>query len=948
MAEQTSCLAVIIDSSGAQKNTETLASSLAKLTQAGQKAADGAGKVTRATQEESESLHQLLARIDPVNAALNKLDQQQQQLAKFKSKGFLDEDDFDLYSKKIDAARDHLTGMSDQLLKTGQSSKQAAWAMRMIPAQMTDIVVGLSTGQSPFMVLMQQGGQLKDMFGGIGPAIKGVGGYVMGLVNPFTLGAAAVGTLGLAYYQGQQEEEAFQQSLILTGNQVGKTAGQLSDMARNVSLATGSTQGAAADVLNQLVSAGNIAGDSLQKVAGSIVNMSNITGQATTQMVSDFESIAENPVQAISKLNDQYHFLTLATYNQIKALADEGNQQDAAKVATDTYANAVNSRAKDISNNLNALGQTWSFVAKQALGAWDAMEGIGRKDTIQDQISKVQSEINELSNPTVSIRFMAGADAKRLDALKKQLSILQGQATTENTLNDIISKHDQQQQDGIKAQQFINNLQDQSLSNAQKRTKEQNQLTEALKKTRAAGIVISASEEATLRQNIDDKYKDPSQPKQSQGRAYSEDAGTKLIDQLNQQHAALVAQVDATQKLGSAQQELVKWQTKLDGLTKKQNLTTDEKSLLANQNKITSLYKANALEEQTQQAKAEAKKIFDYQTQLDQQLQTARNANSAKFAGLGMGDLEAGRIKYLQDLQNKQDSDSQALLDKRDRGDLTESGYQSELASLKSYYQQRAQIAHDGFALEDSYRQDWQKGFMSGLQNSVDASSDMYSQMASLAQTTYSGMASSLANFVVTGKANFKDFTRSVIADLAQIEAKRALAGLATSLIPSLATSAIIPGSISGASIGGSGALGLSTSYTSYLQGGYDGGGFTGEGGKYDPAGIVHKGEFVFTKEATSRIGKDNLAKLMKGYSSGGYVGAPTAPLSSKRQQSGESGVVINGGINVNIDSNGKASATSTADGQGIAKQIQSAVVNTINEQATKQGTPLWRAIKGR
>ncbi|KYP94925.1 hypothetical protein WB67_08870 [bacteria symbiont BFo2 of Frankliniella occidentalis] len=151
----------------------------------------------------------------------------------------------------------------------------------------------------------------------------------MGLVNPFTLGAAAVAGLELAYYQGQQEQEAFQQSLILTGNQVGKTAGQLSDMARNVSLATGSTQGAADEVLNQLVSAGNITGDSLEKVAGSIVNMSSVTGLATTQMVSDFESIAEDPVQAISKLNDQYHFLTLATYNQIKALADEGNQQDA-------------------------------------------------------------------------------------------------------------------------------------------------------------------------------------------------------------------------------------------------------------------------------------------------------------------------------------------------------------------------------------------------------------------------------------------------------------------------------------------------------------------------------------------------------------------------------------------------------------------------------------------
>ncbi|MBX9264771.1 phage tail length tape measure family protein, partial [Klebsiella pneumoniae] len=95
-----------------------------------------------------------------------------------------------------------------QLGKTSQSAAQTANAMRMIPAQMTDIVVGLSTGQSPFMVLMQQGGQLKDMFGGIGPAIKGVGTYVMGLVNPYSVAAASVGLLTYAVYQNRQEIDA--------------------------------------------------------------------------------------------------------------------------------------------------------------------------------------------------------------------------------------------------------------------------------------------------------------------------------------------------------------------------------------------------------------------------------------------------------------------------------------------------------------------------------------------------------------------------------------------------------------------------------------------------------------------------------------------------------------------------------------------------------------------
>lgn len=208
MTEQTSRLAIIIDSSGAEKQADNLATALVKMTQAGDRASTSAGKVTKATDEEKQALSELLDRIDPVNAALNKLDKQQQDLAKFKSKGMVDTDTFELYSKRIEETRNKLTGFSDDLKKTGQSAAQTAFAMRMIPAQMTDIVVGLSTGQSPFMVLMQQGGQLKDMFGGIIPAIKGVSTYVMGLVNPYTVAAGAVGLLTYAVYQNRLEIEA--------------------------------------------------------------------------------------------------------------------------------------------------------------------------------------------------------------------------------------------------------------------------------------------------------------------------------------------------------------------------------------------------------------------------------------------------------------------------------------------------------------------------------------------------------------------------------------------------------------------------------------------------------------------------------------------------------------------------------------------------------------------
>ncbi|WP_241609357.1 phage tail tape measure protein [Rosenbergiella australiborealis] len=943
MAEQTSRLAVIIDSSGAQKNTETLASSLAKLTQAGQKAADGAGKVTKATQDESHALSQLLDRIDPVNAALNKLDQQQQQLAKFKAKGFLDTDTFDAYSKKIDDARSRLGQMSEQLVKTGQSSKQAAWAMRMIPAQMTDIVVGLSTGQSPFMVLMQQGGQLKDMFGGIGPAIRGVGGYVMGLASPFTIAAGAVAAYGLAFHQAQEEMDALNKSANTLNNVSGLNLTQITALAHSAS-ALGVSYGDAISAVGSLTQSLSTNADMYPQIIKASSDYANASGQDLNSVVGMFSQLSDSSGKSIDQLDDKLGFLTAAQRKQIDAALEGGNTADAQRQAFSALSDKLGELTTKLNQGATGWNNFWHSLGSGASNSWEVFKEIAGGDYLDNaDIRKYQQRTQQRSNAMSSGTWTS--DNEQHYQMLNDTPIIKAYVSQLSNLGDAQKK--------LQEQSYLKQLNTDLSNNADAITKARealakldSQFKQQPKNIQEQGRSDYLALRAKYSQNLADAESAAAKKDKAPAtKAYSEDAGTKLIDQLNQQHAALVAQVDATQKLGSAQQELVKWQTKLDGLTKKKNLTADDKSLLANQNKITSLYKANALEEQTQQAKAEAKKIFDYQTQLDQQLQTARNANSAKFAGLGMGDLEAGRIKYLQDLQNKQDSDSQALLDKRDRGDLTESGYQSELASLKSYYQQRAQIAHDGFSLENSYRQDWQKGFMSGLQNSIDASSDMYSQMASLAQTTYDGMASSLANFVVTGKANFKDFTRSVIADLAQIEAKRALAGLATSLLGGVSSlfSPSVAGN-AGTALSGNGALGLSTSFADYAT-------KNAKGGVYDsPSLSAYSNQvysspklFAFAKGAGvfGEAGPEAIMPLTRGKN--GSLG-----VRAIGDQSSTGGDINLGGIVVNVDSNGKASSGSSTDGQGIGKQIQSAVINTINEQATKQGTPLWRAIKGR
>ena len=130
--------------------------------------------------------------------------------------------------------------------KVGMSAAQTANAMRTVPAQFTDIVVSLQSGQAPLTVLLQQGGQLKDMFGGAGNAAKALGSYVLGLVNPFTVAAAAVAALGAAYYQGSKEQDAFVKAIVLTGNASGMTTSQLHDYARQIDAVIGTQAQAAA------------------------------------------------------------------------------------------------------------------------------------------------------------------------------------------------------------------------------------------------------------------------------------------------------------------------------------------------------------------------------------------------------------------------------------------------------------------------------------------------------------------------------------------------------------------------------------------------------------------------------------------------------------------------------------------------------------------------------
>ncbi|WP_444756558.1 phage tail tape measure C-terminal domain-containing protein [Pseudomonas sp. A014] len=141
-------------------------------------------------------------------------------------------------------------------------------------------------------------------------------------------------------------------------------------------------------------------------------------------------------------------------------------------------------------------------------------------------------------------------------------------------------------------------------------------------------------------------------------------------------------------------------------------------------------------------------------------------------------------------------------------------------------------------------------------------------------------MEDGIVQFVKTGKLSFKDFADQVVSDLIRIQVRQAAAGFLGSALGFLG--------------GGSQALGQGT-MTGFSEsippGTFSSGGYTGDGGKYQPMGVVHGGEFVLRKEVVAQPGmRHYLDRLnQNGYAEGGFatpLKPPIAPSGAMQSSS--------------------------------------------------------------
>lgn len=356
----------------------------------------------------------------------------------------------------------------------------------------------------------------------------------------------------------------------------------------------------------------------------------------------------------------------------------------------------------------------------------------------------------------------------------------------------------------------------------------------------------------------------------SQNATYSESAAQKMLSSLKEQQMVLIQQRDTSSSLGSQQQALVKWEQQLADIKSKKTLTADQKSLLANAELITLEMKRNAEIEKTIQHREAEVKIASFHKQMMEEAEQAQKRYNQTIEMAGMGTLAQGRMQERFQIEaefERKQADLQKQFQDKSTG-MTKAMYDEETQFISSQLQARLAMLEDFHVKQDAMRGNWTLGVHMALQNYADNARD-YSQQAegfitNSLQNITSGSADALTDIVTNSKNAFDaigdffaDLSKSIIKDLIRIAIQAQITNAITGLFGGIAGgSGAAAGA--GASTSGTGAMGMSTSWRAYSSGGY-----TGRGGKYDPAGIVHKDEFVFNKEATNSIGKENLYDLM-------------------------------------------------------------------------------------
>ncbi|EFM3861743.1 phage tail tape measure protein [Escherichia coli] len=755
-------------------------------------------------------------------------------------------------------------GLSRQALaaqKAGISVGQYKAAMRTLPAQFTDIATQLAGGQNPWLILLQQGGQVKDSFGGMIPMFRGLAGAITLPMVGVTSLAVATGALVYAWYQGDSTLSAFNKTLVLSGNQSGLTADRMLTLSR-AGQAAGLTFNQARESLAALVNAGVRGGEQFDAINQSVARFASASGVEVDKVAEAFGKLTTDPTSGLMAMARQFRNVTAEQIAYVAQLQRSGDEAGALQAANDIATKGFDEQTRRLKENMGTL-ETWADKTGKAFKSmWDAILDIGRPESSADMLASAQKAFDEADKKwqwyqsrsqrrgkTASFRAnLQGAWDDRENA-RLGLAAVTLQSDMEKAGELAARDRAERESSQLKYTGEAQKAYERLLTPLEKYTARQEELNKALKD----GKILQADYNtlmASAKKDYESTQKKPSGVKVSAGERQEDRAHAAMLA-LETELRTLEKHSGVNEKISQQRRDL--WEAEnqyvvLKEAATKRQLSEQEKSLLAHE-KETLEYKRQL---------AELGDKIEHQKRLNELAQQAarfEQQQSAKQAAI------SAKARGLTDRQAQRESEEQRLREV----------YGDNPAALAK----ATSALKNTWSAEEQLRGSWMAGMKSGWGEWAESATDSFSQVKNAATQTFDGIAQNMAAMLTGSEQNWRGFTRSVLSMLTEIFLKQAMVGIVGS----------IGSAIGGAVGGGASASGGTAIQAAAAKFHFATGGFTGTGGKYEPAGIVHRGEFVFTKEATSRIGVGNLYRLMRGYAEGGYVGGAGSPAQMRRAE---------------------------------------------------------------
>lgn len=917
-----------LDTDDFQHYNKILDDTRLKLTDTGEAAARAQAELaaTQAAEKQSAALKNLLGSIDPTIRAFNSLDEQHAQLVAHFESGRINGAQFEHFNGILNQTRERLSGVADVLpealsrqeaaaRRAGISVGQYSAAMRTLPAQFTDIATQLAGGQSPFLILLQQGGQIKDQFGSVQGALSGVGEYIRsmaGMINPTTIALAGlIGTIGLlaaAAYNSSEQFDQVARSVIMMGGAGFSSMQQLNQAAEEVAGNTNTSISSTVDTLVTLNDTGKYTANQMKQIATSITLMGK-AGSDTKAAMSDFGKIVSDPVKGLASLNEQYGFVDEAMMKHIIQLRKQKGEEAAVSEAIQLYADVMAKRAEETNKATDNIGQTWQWLKKTASDTFDDIGITVRAwgNQVIDIFNLVEASIKDLFLNITSL------DAKFTGTVAGWAEKIPGGGALANFLGMDVEA---MKKAGAEADKEIE-ANKKRYNELWKRVTAPN--AQANYEAEARGSNVKG-DGGTSRESRDavSKLAQDSAKKTKEAKA-TLDAGDRTLENYRAQARTLTETLETLRQTGdihAKNTELGKQQSRfaeLDEAAKTRALTAQEKSLLSSREAI--LNAAKVVDQKNKEVEVQ-QKINGLAQQANKYVTQMTEKSEALRSGSGLSSRMAQRM-------NEEAQLRQGWIN--GGGKLEDAGYEKELAALRNYY-----------AEEDKLRGDWKAGAVSGWNEYLEAATNTYDAVKNVASSTLTGLSDMLTELMTTGKASVKEFGKSML---------KMILDVTNRLMVAYAVQAAM-GWISGGS-GTSAGGGQSFAVPSFTP--------NAKGGVYESPGLskyvngVYDSPQYFTFQGASKFAKGGV------FAEAGEE----AIMPLTRDSAGRLGVRAQGGggaqpqvnIDIYVDNKGNATSNTSGDGDAAARALGKEIETKVTEilmRATRSDGLLGRQFQSK